>query len=182
MYGKDYEYAGTRLNQTLVRYNGKLVEVIQVRGDGNVEIRHIKNDEVERVKLDRLNLEPLPLGYANIKGANALYTYRIPKRNDWRQGSRAANLGYRQGGEHHQFDVDYRFLLDVVDNLYPTFEEARKKSKEVGRVIAWCRAWAVAPTGEVRNRDRKVGRIIRDKVKLNKGFEYLKESLEESLA
>lgn len=183
MYGTDYEYAATRLVNTIVRHNDKLVEVLGInRANGHCTVRQVSaaRQDMKVVPLDELNLKPLRLGYANLNGGGAIFICRVPRRDDWRQGTRAANLKVCVDG-FMNFEWPLHILVDVVANKYPKFKTAVTRSRNTGKRVAWAREWAVQG-GMVFNKDRVVGRMNdKNEITLNEGYTYLQESLTETL-
>lgn len=183
MYGNDAGYAGTRLDQTVVRLkNGTPVFIHRVGGVKNVYYCKLSKyngdrDRWDKCKLDDLDLTPVKLGYVNLEGFDAGYCVRVPKRNDWRQGMRRANIKFLTGMLR---EVSYREFNDTIIGKYPSFKESSKRSAETGRTIAWHRNWAVGIGDHLMHKGKMVGRIREDKPVLAEKFNWLEESLEEA--
>ena len=191
MYGKDYTYAQSRIQETIVRIakTGEPVYVLRVELTGLCTVVPIEKDWGNPdnnilVPIDDLDLHPVPLGYINCRG-QAVYTMRIPMRRDWKQGLRQQNC-WSSGPMLYQLPMSS--LKNCIMNKYPTFERACK-DVNVGvdrgrrKAIAWHRSWAVSTGGIVYYKNyEQVGSLNDGEVQLFKSFSYLKEALLESLS
>lgn len=178
MYGKDHEYAHSRLEQTVVSLNGEPVFVMTVKRGMLVTYSTLKDMTTYLTcRVDDLDLRPVKLGYCNhVRGVS--YLMRMPMRRDWRQGLRFGNfIGVGFDVRH----LAYTDLYDVIKGNYPTFAQVlvKLKSGEV-KTLAWCRAWAMSKT-DLFYKGQKVGSIVANKPVLNDDNLYLREALEESL-
>lgn len=191
MYGKDYPYAQTRIQGTVLRIfkSGEPVYVYHVDAAGNCHVIPIEKDWNDManaviVHVDDLDMHPVPLGYVNCAG-EATYLMRIPMRRDWKQGLRQENC-FSSGRRFSQ--IPMKDVKQCIINKYPSFERALKDvntgvSKGKVKLIAWNRHWAVNTLGQVFYKNREpVGEIKNDKVSLFSDYTYLKEVLQESLA
>ncbi|MDB4302053.1 hypothetical protein N9924_00650 [bacterium] len=181
MYGNDYEYARSRLDNTVVRLvNGCPVLVNAVNMDG-AHVTQLDGKGGENcVPLEALNLKPVPLGYVNMPNSKTAYICRAPKRNDWRQGMRHANIKVLGNAGIHREEVGYLYIGRCIEGNYPPYDKALVMSKKGSK--AWCRDWAVHRASHLLNKGRVVGVIVEGKPVLNEDYEYLMESLEESYA
>lgn len=188
MYGKDYEYASTRLDGTLVRLAGTgepvMVQTVSVLGTVTVTPYGKSRDTHEYyVKLDELDVHPVPLGYVNC-GGDATYISRMPMRRDYKQGLRGNNA-WSSG---RNFDaLPHAAVRNCIMGRYPTFEKAWK-DVQIGpnavrmKMLAWGRRWAVRSDGVIYYRGEEiVGQVVDGKPMLLAGYTYLQELLEESL-
>lgn len=179
MYGKDHEYANSRLTETVVKLEDEPVYVYAVKRGMLVDyapIREINN--IKKCQVDDLDLKPVKLGYLNhVRGLN--YLMRMPKRNDWRQGLRFGNFTGLGFDVRH---LRYEDLYDVIKGNYQSFEQAIKalKSKAV-RGQAWSRDWAIVENDCLAYKGRPVGALIDGKPVLTTENLYLREALEEVL-
>lgn len=190
MYGKDYGYAQTRIQGTILRIqkSGEPVYVASVSNDGTcvvipIEHSHLTMDHAVRVGVDDLDMHPVSLGYVNVAG-EATYLMRIPMRRDWKQGLRSENC-YSSGRRLSQMPM--KAVRSCIMNKYPTFKkvctdiEAAVKNNRV-KTLAWHRNWALRSDTTVFYKNlRVVGRLVGGAVVLDKGNEHLKECLEESM-
>lgn len=186
MYGTDYRYAATRLNETIVRRNNQPVLVRNVSGDGMVDYYNILDGERGSCRLEDLDVRPMPLGYVN-KAKKAYYMTRVPKRSDWRQGVRANNVMLvcrtpLRGMLHSLIRALYKNKTNF-DGCFTEIAYRRASS------MSFHQHWAL----KVRRNTTKshqlcykgidnVGHVYEDKTfKLRKGCHHLKEYLEECL-
>lgn len=180
MYGTDYEYANSRLTETIVRLKGEPVYVYNVRNGMKVQYGVLKDlDTILECQLEELDLHPVPLGYCNYNKL-ASYLSRVPMRRDWRQGLRRGNFVSLSGIDANR--IPYESLRQAILGDYPTFTAA---VEAVGKVksIAWHRHWAVNINGQVLYKGgvRPVGKIENGQVVLDSRYMYLTEALKESL-
>lgn len=179
MYGKDHEYANSRLHETIVRLGSEPVYVHSV-GPGMLVTCHLlKNDDVVNCKIDDLDLRPVPLGYCNYNKV-ACYLSRIPMRRDWRQGLRRGNFCSLSGYSADR--IPYSVVGEAIKGEYPSFDKALIAIGKV-KSIAWHRHWAMDNTGRVlyKGGETPVGEIKGGVVELTSRHMYLAEALKESL-
>ncbi|MNT12845.1 hypothetical protein D3C72_1477920 [compost metagenome] len=180
MYSDDYEYANSRLTETIVRLKGQPVYIYKVHPGMKVDYSELEDlHTMKRCQLEDLDLKPVPLGYCNYN-KNACYLTRMPMRRDWRQGLRRGNFTSLSGVDANR--IPYDVLKQCIIGDYPTFTaclEAVKKLKS----IAWHRHWAVDSAGQVLHKggNRPVGIVDNGAVVLSSRYQYLKEALKESL-
>jgi hypothetical protein len=186
MYGKDYEYASSRLENTIVRLGGEPVMVQRVDMDGVCMYNLLKDGgdaEFKRVEIDKLDLHPVPLGYVN-KGAYCGFLTRIPKRHDWRQGLRKNNSMILRGANISYNGIYGKPLHRCIVGSYPSYKVCVQKIRAGGQHnIAWCRDFCLNHDGSVQYKGSFiVGRLdMDDGVELIKEFQYLQEKLETTL-
>lgn len=187
MYGKDYSYAQTRIQGTVLRISKTNIPVYIVRVTNSGECLAIPIEQpwhdfekAIRVHVDDLNMHPVPLGYVNCAG-KATYLMRIPMRRDWKQGLRQENCwsSGRPFGEISMSDIK-----NCIMNVYPTFSRA-VKDIAVGKhpkTLAWHRHWAVTTGGIVMYKNHEIVGKLNDEgiVQLDSTYHYLREALEES--
>lgn len=186
MYGKDFTYAGTRIQESVVRLL-KDNEPVMVRNVGNrgqclvtpIEFIETRDKDI-LVHLDDLNLEPVPLGYVNT-GGKAIYLQRIPvRRGPGNQGLTQNNCG--STGER-LWRFPSKSLRQCIIGKYPTFDKAVEESKVNMRsghkIIAFHRYWAVGNETLYYKNELVVGAIVKGKPVLGSSYQYLKEALSE---
>jgi len=180
MYGNDYSYAATRLNETAVRHEGELVEVHNVNtDDGRCHVMNVVTGEDKRVPLEELDVSPLSLGFINHRGT-ATYVVRQPKRRDWRQGTRRSNLTTLRG--INVGNVSFSMLARTVKGDFPTFAKVVKSHVTVKDSIAFNKNWAVARNGDLLYKSvGKVGMLIDGDARLSTKYAYLEEALNEAV-
>lgn len=192
MYGKDFAYANSRIQGTVVRLkkDNEPVYVQLVNNMGLCSVVAIEGMDQHMeaapgtsmtIRLDDLNLEPVPLGYVNT-GGRALYLQRIPiRRGPGNQGLTQGNCG--STGER-LWRFPNKSLRQCIIGKYPSFdkavEEAKVKTRNGnGKLIAFHRHWAVGPDTLYYKNELLVGTIVKGKPVLDEKFNYLKESLTE---
>jgi hypothetical protein len=195
---KDFDYAVTRIRDTIVMHGDVPVEVLtgrlsvrDVAGfDPVVErpkvpvkapilVRDIKTGGQKIACISELTPSLPELGYANHRG-HATYVCRLPKRRDWRQGIRYSNLTTLCGLNIDE--VPYSALSDTLRGEFPSFERCLagfNKSKTL-KSIAWSNDWAVDRAMVVWYQGLEVGNILEGRVSLKNNFMYLQEALDES--
>lgn len=191
MYGNDYGYAATRLDDSIARLvDGTPIYIRAVGINGDVhyfdlEVVGSPEQKGKIAKFNNLNLEPVPLGYVQTRNG-CVYAQRLPIRK-WKQGLRM--------GENctlNNNNVDYKALTSSIKGEYPKFENIVNKDnvaynnpfKRPMLVTkeAWHRHWAVDRKNKtVEYRGEVVGKIVDGRPQLEPKFKYLQECLEESL-
>lgn len=117
-YGEDWDYAGARLRDSLVRtVNGEPLFVYAVRDDLSVSgcLLNSHNQEIT-VGLDDLDLSPVPLGYVN-KDRSVSYVSRSPCRH-YKQGL----TNYTMNVRGSPVSLTSRFLANTIMGKYPSLE------------------------------------------------------------
>lgn len=186
MYGKDFGYASTRILNTIVRLaNGDPVYVMHMSLEGMCYVCPLEKEWViencKQYDLDDLDLHPVPLGYVNSSGV-ATYLQRMPLRRDWKQGLRQENCS---SSNRRLYSLPMDAVKKCIIGDYPTFKraytDARKRSENTLKAIAWHRHWAVTSVGSIFYKNELVGETINDQPTLNDKYKYLKEYLSETL-
>lgn len=181
MYGKDSEYANSRLCETIVRRGDAPVYVHSVGRNMEVTYSFLGGlDQSHVCDLDELDLHPVPLGYCNYN-KYASYLTRIPMRKDWRQGLRRGN--YTTINAPISADrIPYDALEQVIKGDYPTYAAALDAVRKV-KSMAWHRHWAVNNGLEVfyKGSPNPVGNVEEGKVILTSRNSYLIEALGEAV-
>jgi hypothetical protein len=180
MYGNDHEYANSRLEQTVVVYDGKPVFVTCVQRGMTATVSYLDSIETFfKVKVDELDLHPVRLGYCNRGGAVA-YLMRKPMRRDWRQGLRFGN--FTAIGDFPAEALSYKDVGQVILGKYPTFAKVLEEiTKKRVHSMAWCREWAIDSGLRLWHKRNVVGTIEDGKPVLNAESHFLREALEEVL-
>lgn len=189
---EDAQYAGSRLNGTIVRSKSGAPIVIDKVVDGEdgglIAYTH-KFTEVpgvnrKKVLLNNLDLSPVPLGFA-YNGHGVAYLQRTPKRNDWRQGLRRNTL-------RSSYGVDKRLITDTdlkrtIEGKYLNFELALDEADNLGIDIPWCREFCIGINRKLRHPTLlykwfgEVGDFIGGIPQLKPEFEHLHELLQERM-
>lgn len=177
MYGKDWDYANSRLQGTIVRIGEEPVFVHQVQRNCKALVAKLKDIYTDfEVDMNELNLVPVPLGMCNFND-QVSYLQRIPMRRDWRQGLRRENF-ISSNVPHAAVPPDV--LGDVIEGVYPTFKEALDKAKK-GVSTAFHRHWAIMRDNTFMYKRDVVGVVEGGVLVLNREYQYLAEALEEAL-
>lgn len=178
MYGDDYEYANSRLAGTVVRHEGEPFFVENVLEGMTVVGAYLLDlSDITEVGFRELNLKPVPLGMCNTEESVA-YLSRLPMRRDWKQGLRKGNFVSMFGPDAALISPDH--LRNTIIGKYPTFDRALDHVAH-GFPAAWHRDWYLFKN-EVRYKSfGKVGCLKDGNPILIKDYEYLQESLQESL-
>ena len=176
MYGDDWEYAESRLIETLVTHNGRPVFVYRIMPDLIASVKDIIDGEMRHVPAVELDLTPVKLGYCNYN-KKAYHACRIPARR-YKQGLRLENMHCRtlQGLPAR---LQYEHLTNTIMGVFPSFEKCIESVKKLNS-MAWHRDWAMDKDGVVYHGGTDVVGVLKDsKVVLTPTFEYLKEALAE---
>lgn len=183
MYQDDPDYASKRLNTTLVRLlDGSPFLVNKVcANDSNIlgtTGTNLLTDEALWVPLSELDLEPVPLGFINLKG-NMTFTCRKPMRKDWRQGLSSNSLisyGALLVGE-----INFKCLVQPIMNQYPSYARALADIPKFTS-IAFCRDFGLVRKGgsvSLIFRKYEVGYVDGNRAILNHDKTFLQQHLEE---
>lgn len=126
------DYAHSRLLNTWVRFKGKPVLVESVYRDDEsgkimLAIKDFAADKRHKVDIVDLDLSSMPLGFVNFRGSS-IFLYRMPMRNDWRQGIRSSNTGAKSpsgmmGGMNRSRVFASKQFSNSVLGVYPSMEE-----------------------------------------------------------
>lgn len=174
MYGKDYDYAASRLIDSVVRLveSGEpvIVEDISVR-TGETFVTRLRDNAYFSVALDDLDVKPVPLGWCNTRYGGT-YLMRIPKRRDWKQGLRR---GTCFSSKVRYDNIPRADLAACILGKYPTITSLLAKLPRV--VVGWSRRWALCQDELYFTNLGCVGRVENGKPKLFADFVFLKESL-----
>lgn len=115
-YGKDWAYAQSRLNHSVVRLAGSPVLIFHVMGKGLLDgVFLLKKEKIEAT-VDSLDLTPVPLGYCNtLYGVD--YVGRVPSRT-YRQGLTDSNFWSKYGYTSY----DSKNVANTIVGNYPTVQ------------------------------------------------------------
>lgn len=118
------EYASSRLKETIVRLKtGIPIQILSIRGVNEVVYSNLATSDNGVCTLQDLNIDPVPLGYCNIK-TYCSYLVRMPMRQDWKQGLRSNSLRDVAG---RRVEVSYSYLVDTILGKFPSFKDAIDK-------------------------------------------------------
>lgn len=175
MYGKDWEYANSRLQGTIVRIGEEPVFVHQIDHKCSAQVALLKDIYNDfQVDMNELNLVPVPLGMCNFDN-QVSYLSRIPMRRDWRQGLRREN--FTSSNINHAL-VPPEVLGQVIVGIYPTLKEALERMGK-GLSTAFHRHWAIQKDKTLMYKRDIVGLVNNGVLMLDREYQYLAEALEE---
>lgn len=184
MYFDDIEYAKKRLEGTLVRKsNGNPFHIATVELVGGQTFcigSDFATGQSESVNLREIDLTPVPLGFVNLPGGNAVFTCRKPMRRDWKQGL-SPNSIVVYGGEGRL--NNFKPLIQPILKQYPNFATAvTNLSKR--KSCAFSRDFAVerSDTGiSLKYRKYVVGSIDNGRPVLDPNYFFLDQHLAASI-
>lgn len=192
MYPNDnVAYAYGRLVQTIIRYEGKAVEVVDVQlvaRDRPLRIISsvILTGEIVSDSIDNYDLTPVKLGWVNnYNNLTTSYLTRAPVRQDWRQGFRPHTARvFVRPMDGRKVDVfDKHAIAKTIEGQFPPFGEViskLKKNRIKGTALAWCRDFSMTAMGEIMYKMYgKVGNFIDGTILLDEQYVWVEESLRE---
>lgn len=189
-YNSDPHYASQKLSGSIVRLDGRPIYIESVYEDGIVSFSTFTGQN-RQCQLNELNLEPVPLGYINLR-QNTVYGQRVPARY-YIQGLRQNNFltrgRSRLGSPIHRSLALYNTICGIYPSLADCFESLVERegcqSKAFSRKFALKRNGNRVRDLDLMYRDKKVGVVsqgsegINYRLDSNKG--YLQECLEEAI-
>ena len=179
-YKGDYSYANQRLAGTYIYYEGSPILVVSIDQFGVVTFNRCGlGGDAEKCRLSECSLEPLRLGYIN-DGPLAHYLRRFPARVQ-RQGLQDRIMYSSMGRIVALESIPF---LNCVIGSYPNLNVCLElvANKEV-QSVAFSRTFALKVNernNKIEYKGKIVGSLVGEslKLKLDKGREYLQESLE----
>lgn len=180
------EYAGNRLNESIVTHKDQPVRVLACGGGENkrivVSVEYLNTGNKSKIPLEDIDLTPVKLGFVNTNRGIG-YLARISLRKDWKQGLRMNNLRSCFGvGIDDLRDID---LYRVIKGKYPSFNTALENTVCDGIPRAFSRNFAIAIVNDTPSLFYKwagiVGTIENGRPKIATEFEYLLQELEGSI-
>lgn len=176
------EYAGSRLNETIIRLDGVPVMVLNCSEsfDGIlVKYEDIMTAKTGKALLSKFDLNPVPLGYVNNEG-NAHYVTRMPLRNDWKQGIRQRSICDCNGfGVGH---IPYTNIGHTIMGKFPTMKATLESLSAYCKSMAFSREFAAQRDGSLVYKSLfTVGKINMDNgaVAIDPAYSWVKESFDE---
>jgi hypothetical protein len=186
-YSDDYAYAETRLKNTIVRYRGRIIRILNITNNGVCFIQYIVNQNIKQVPLKDLKLNSPKLGYVNTD-SGPVYICRIPMREDWRQGLRMNNTTIL--GESRGIQMSDVLIVKAIRGRYPSLRQVYEtlniiqqkqnikfQGLAVSRDIALDRLGVIIYKGHLTIGTYDVNDILN--IQLLSRFSYLKERVEE---
>lgn len=177
MYDNDIEYATRRLRKTMVNFEGKVYYVSEIDHAGTVYLTTKRGDLLE-VPLKNFDAKPINLGYIQ-SGKSWVWAFRMPLRNEWKQGNTQLNTKYLENG-NPQVGRDLGGLFDI--SLLSVPQERLYNSRE----HCLCYGGAFSRNFCVSNKDlfykaERVGKVVDGvSITFDKRFEYLRRRLEKT--
>lgn len=167
-------YAGTRLNGTIVLVKRTPVYVNNVNNDMSVRGQTLG----QRVKavdtnLGEMNMTNLKLGYLN-KGGVAYYMSRRAMRHDWRQGLRVNNVECVP----MKNNLALEDIAQCLRQRYPSLGDAIGIASR-GTSCAWCSEFCVTSDSGIYWKSHCIGSIDDDAITLRPRFKFLSKLLKE---
>lgn len=172
-----------RLHRSVVRLGDSPVFVEDVIGLKDVMVTHLLSGNTEKVKVDKLDLSPVPLGYVLTEERGLLLATRKPTRK-FKQGLTQENLFTKSVLSDSPARLIYtsKSMAKTIVGDYPTVGDAfqRVRSGSI-KACPFSREWAVADNGEdlcVVFRGEVVGYVGDNFLRILPERAYLKESLQ----
>lgn len=150
-------YAHERLAGTIARVNDRPAMIGKITAK-KVQFQPLDTLNIdahqEEAPIEQLDINPVPLGYCNCKGTDAVYLMRQPVRRDWKQGLRFQTLLALQNSRFiNSNTVRYEDIAKTIIGDYPKFgdifESVCTFKKLKANSIAFSRTFAIRSTFEV---------------------------------
>jgi hypothetical protein len=185
-YGGDREYADSRVTNTIVMHEGRPVTVVELAPSSEgamATVLDLLNSNRIVTRLDGLDLCPPKIGYVNYGGV-ASYVCRMPKRRDYKQGTRMQNLVSHCGLPINSIAAAQLYSPIVGD--YPDFttciQSVGPDSGTKNHSMAWHNDWALSVSGDITYKfGNVVGSLKDSEPKLLPQFKHLQKVLQRSL-
>lgn len=182
------EYAGTRLIETIILYQGRPVKVSNCLQQAAKKIWvaaiDIENGATVQDYLDNFDMNPPPLGYVNTD-KNCTYMTRMPMRKDWKQGLRKNNIISHTG---YAPDIAMKYIAKTIMGIFPSLHEVIAKIHKLNALggykgsLAFDRNFAIDHFGRVWYKNIFVIGVVDMKtggIKVDPAYEWTREALME---
>jgi hypothetical protein len=178
-------YASTRLDGTVIRKGNRPIYVNSC-GEHSKGIAVNWEDLIDHSMgtdlLDDLDINPVPLGYANHDG-RVTYLTRMPMRQDWKQGLRDKNTTSCDGFGN---ELSYGIIARTILGEYPRFSTCLEKvgTHPMVQAMAFSRDFAIVKNGSLTYKGLfNVGSVIFDTgaVNITDSFSWVREAFSESM-
>lgn len=185
-YSNDLNYSRSRLENTIVSHKTRgPVVICEFQSFDHIIVRSIKENDGIIVSFDELDLVPVKLGMVDYNNS-AIFTCRLPLRNDWRQGLRNNNFrSYRVATTARVRNPEYGYLYSCITNQYKKLHDIIELINSGVGIKSLSREFALSENkiyyknrGEVGTFKYKNKTI---KYELNKSFTWLEELLDERI-
>ena len=185
-YSDDLDYARSRLCDSLIRNEeGEPIYVNSIRENGYVEATTLLGEH-NSLKLSKINVLPVPLGWCNWKH-RSFYLVRLPERR-WRQGLRQNCLRTTNATRVRPPSIYSISMRNTIVGNYPTLEECVEfVDNEESQEMAFSRRFCVGGrVGEAEfsllHRIGNVGVIAHNgehcNIRLHDKYAFLREELD----
>ena len=177
---RDFQYGSNRVNTTIVMYEGKPHQIIDIDNLGRKLISQNLISGRKRI-LDwdpkKLDITPQQLGYVNLSFGEAQYICRKPMRQDWKQGLRDNNTGTPKNNRSH-FEV--KAVTKALMNDYPDLEECYEFCKMGGDSMAFSKNFCLSHGLKVMYKGWvSIGTVTENmKIEIEKGKEWIEQALQ----
>jgi len=170
------QYAGTRINHTVVLLKRQPVYVQQVTHNKLV-VGTTLGRGAHKVKKDlsSFNLTDYHLGYFN-SGGTAYYMSRKAMRNDWRQGLRENNVKCVPS----KYDLCVEDIAKCLRQRHPTLSVALTDIGNGAESCAWCSDFCVTSEQVIQWKSHAVGHVEDDTITLDSKFKFLAKLVKET--
>ncbi len=173
------DYAGSRLNGTVILLKRQPVYVEQVRNRDGCKMVYGttmgRGHHAVQEDLAKFNVTDYRLGYFNKNGV-AYYMSRKAMRQDWRQGLRPNNVQVTP----HDRGVEVEDIALCLRQRFPSLSGALAKLGEGHESCAWCKDFAVQVNGIVFWKAHPCGIVEDDTITLNDRYKFLTKLIKES--
>lgn len=185
----DLAFAQQRIQGTVVRYEGTPVFVDYINEDGEASVCKLGSNKYFCVEdYNDLDLTPVPLGNTNYK-ARAFYIWRIPMREDWRQGLRERTIcstGLKVGLMTTYLAKTIKGLYPHVDECMEAIHEGEAVSQAFSRNFSLTKGASMNKYGLILRGRSIVGDMFKNKLggfgyELKEDFSFLDGMLEKEL-
>lgn len=183
-YGDDYEYANSRISDTIVTHCGKPFRVYEVSPKLTAIGYYLDQspDNLINVDCHEIDLTPVKLGYA--WHDRLMHLSRVPARR-YKQGLRNDSI-HRiliGGAAGNPRSLPDKTLFQAIMGVYKPFQEVLDRAVAGASGDAWARHWALDGKCRIWYKGcDNVGTFSRDgQLKIKPEFKFLEEALKESL-
>ena len=179
----DCGYVYERVADTWIVHDNILKQVVD-RTDDRFLLRRVTG-EVDIEYYSAIDFSTPRLGFFNMPGGYSIYVCRVPKRRDWRQGIRPANLtSFNQGRCSMVSSHDIQNIATVRLNRKPSIPESIEMIEDTHTSVAVGNKFCVTDRGEVWYKGMsKVGtlNVESETIQLSRQYVHLQESLDQDL-
>ena len=177
------------LDNTIVRYQQKLIYIQEVVGDGpafSLRIKYLSNGRIETIAYDPRSLDysPVPLGNMNYQG-DVYFCTRVPGRMNKQGLHKDAFRSFHYKRRYVRINLVTKSLIETVNNHYPDLKQVSVYlEKGMMAACAFSRHFSLSDDYRLWYNNRvHIGRVEPDlsDYHLSERYFYFKEHLKESL-